>query len=244
MLITACPPELPPGTDCWETQAGTQQRIKVPGNYLGPASDPVDAVVSLEGNPGRAGWASFVSAAYPGGCGCPTAVEYDMVWVDRHGDPTDPTSQHAVKQVANPAAATTDVDTCVYRSVRTDWEGENTAVEVTIQLVGLSLKSSSPLEVTYHETTDPMPSTTRYFQLYVTESASQQVGTMRFTPETLESSLAEGAAELEALPVRWDVEFVEVDAGGTVVPGGIVKSLTDQPLRFAGTLGDFRLTED
>jgi hypothetical protein len=242
VLLTGCPPELSPGTDCWATQAGSEQPIKVPGNFFGPASDPVDTVVALEGYTTDPAWVTHVGTPYSsGGCGCPDAVEYELVWVDKHGDPTTNT-KHAVKQEPKGAGAT-NVDTCIYRAATTEWNGENVAIEVEIKLLGLSLKSVSPIEVTYHETTDPIPSKTEYYNLYVTHSAVQPDGKMSFNPSQLSCDLAKGAVNLGALPVNWDAKFVQADAGGTEITGGNVVSLTDQPLEFSGTVGNFELTD-
>lgn len=224
VTLAGCPPNIPPGTDCWTTQPGTQQGLAIPANFFGPASDPVNAVVALEGEPLDPGFVSEV-------CDCPgEEVQVELVWVDRHGNPTDPTSVHAVKQ--SPVLST-DVDTCIYRSVMVDWNGEGVAIKAEIQLRGLSLKSVQPLEVTYHATTDPTPSDTKRFNVFITQSAVQPKGEMTFTPDDLKYSLAEGKINLGELPVRYDVRFEEVS------PGTVVRELKSQPLSFVGTPGEF-----
>ncbi|MCP4202193.1 MAG: hypothetical protein GY769_09685 [bacterium] len=214
-----CPPDIPPGTDCWVTQPGTAQTVQIPHNFFGPASDPVNTVIPLEGLP--------LSGAEVLNCGCTDDVEIE--WVDRHGNPTDPNSGHAVEQRVNP---TDPFDTCIWRKVTANWDGENVGVDVEIELRQLSLKSVEPLEVTWHETTDPVPSMTKLFDVFVTESATQNGGSMTFTPDDLTCNKAEGGITLGDLPVKWDVRFVEVG-------GGIERTITDQPLILAGTLGDF-----
>ncbi|MCP3963549.1 MAG: hypothetical protein GY719_37410 [bacterium] len=205
VLLTGClPPKIGKGTDCWETDpAKTAQRLEIPGNFFGPTSDPVDKIVAFKGNPLTP---AFVAAT----CGCPNAVDHTMVWVDRHGDETDSDSGHAVEQ--RPASST-KIDTCIEREVKTVWDGVNASIIVDIKLLGLSLESVEPLEVTYHETTDPDPTMTRYFNVKVTHTPGQTGGEMIFTPEDLRYRLAEGKMAIKELPVKYDVLFEEVAPG-------------------------------
>jgi hypothetical protein len=94
-----CPPyPLEPGTDCWHTETGTQQRFKtLPAGFFGEVngekSNPViNPLIELTGNVDPADVEDLLKK-----CGCPEKVEYEVSWLDRHGNPVDPDSKHRVQ---------------------------------------------------------------------------------------------------------------------------------------------------
>lgn len=206
-----CPPQTPvlaEGTDCWHTEPGTFQKLRtLPANFFGQGSQAIpNPVIELEGLPLPP---SRVSDPYPQGCGCPQQVDVVVTWVDPHGSPVEANSAHAVKQVVTP---TTTVDTCIRRKTRAKLN-RGQAVKVNIELVALSLKSRTPLVVTYRGQPPHGAPTTKEFDVFVTESASQpqQGGMMTFTPANIRKGRADGQVNLDDLRIAYDVRFVPRD---------------------------------
>lgn len=205
-----CDAVIEEGTDCWQTEAGTFQRLPtLPANFFGEGSDAIPtahAVIELEGVPLDP---AFVAAPYPEGCGCPEDVEVELVWVDRHGSPVAGDSAHRVRQVPN---LETEVDTCIRRGQNARFRNQGDAVKVDVELVALSLKSVEPLEVTY-KAKGPEEGPTKLFDVFVTQGASQKKGSMTLTAGSVQARKAKGDILLENLPITYDVEFRE--HGGT-----------------------------
>lgn len=215
-------PEIPLGSDCWQTQKGTQQRLPAfPAGFFGAGSGAVPpATIQLQGVPLDP---AFVAAPYPRGCGCPEHVTTTITWLDPHNNPTRD-MRHAVKQVVD---RKTEVDTCVHRKTNAKFKGKGVAVKVDIELVALSLKSVTPLTVSYRGA----PPTTKQFDVFVKQSSPpQNTGTMTFTPA---AGHRNGDVNLGRLPVKYDVSFVQTGGGGATF------SRTGQRLVFEGTRGTF-----
>lgn len=225
-----CPPyPLEPGTDCWETQTGTQQRLKtLPAGFFGEVDGQKsnampNPLIELAGLPLDPGVVSEV-------CGCPEEVEYDVTWLDPHGVPTEPDSGHAVTQVKTP---TTPVDTCIRRTVAADVKKEGVALKVDIELVKLSLQSVNPIEVEYGHGKPDVQRPKKSFDVFITESGTQKAGSMTFTTNSIASGKAKGDSLLGNLFVNYDVEFREVGNPANTF------SRTGLSLKFSGTKGNF-----
>jgi hypothetical protein len=217
---------IPPGTDCWHTEAGTEQLLdSLPKDFFGPGSKAIPKTkIQLVGVPLPV---TVVTGKFPPGCECPLdKVNTVITWEDRHGNKTNDT-RHAVKEVVN---QTTTVDTCIRRTVKTDFPGQGAAVQVNIQLVALSLKSVTPLPVSYTDGKN------KKFNIFVTQSANQQPGTMTLTAGKIQAGKTTGKTKLKNLHITYDVEFREVVPEGT---RPIVKRLLNQKLLLEGTTGTF-----
>lgn len=224
--LGAAPPKLviPEGTDCWRTEAGTEHTLdRLPQDFFSPGSKALPkTTIQLVGVPLPP---AVVTGAFPPNCGCPKDNPNTVItWVDRHGNPTN-SIKHAVKEVV-----TTNIDTCVRRTINADFPGQGAAVKVDIRLVALSLKSAAPLTVQYTN------GTTRKFDVFVKQSATQEPGTMTFTAGNIKEGKANGDVRLRKLPITYDVEFREVVPAGT---RPIVRRLTNQKLSLEGTKGTF-----
>jgi hypothetical protein len=220
----AAPPEeavIKEGSDCWQTETGTEQRLHtLPAGFFGNGSNAVpNPTVRFQGEPLAV---NRVKGAYPPNCGCPNKVDTKITWLDPHGNQTRD-MRHAVKQVVD---ETTKVDTCIRRKTNAKFKGKGVAQKVDIQLVALSLKSVEPLKVSYKD------GHTKSFDIWVTESGTQDTGTMTFTPKSLDKRLAKGDVKLGSLHITYDVKFVE--HGGTAT-----YSLKDQKLHLVNTPGTF-----
>lgn len=226
-LSAAQPPQfaIPEGTDCWHTEAGTEQRLAtLPAGFFGPGSKAVPkTTIALVGVPLPA---AFVAAPFPQGCGCPQNVTTVITWLDPHGNPTND-ARHAVKQVVD---QTTTVDTCIRRTVNASFPGQGASKQVNIVLVALSLKSVKPLTVSFSKGPD------RKFDVFVKQSGRQRPGSMTLTAGGLQGGKRTGNARLRNLHITYDVEFREVVPAGT---RPIVKRLTGQRLTLTGTKGTF-----
>ena len=224
----AAPPAAPPegaeikeGSDCWQTQTGTEQRLHtLPAGFFGDGSNAVpNPTIRFQGEPLPV---KRVKGSYPPDCGCPNKVDTKITWLDRHGTAVKDTI-HAVKQVVD---ETTKVDTCIRRKTNARFKGKGAAEKVDIQLVALSLKSVEPLKVSYKG------GPTKSFDIWVTESGTQDTGTLTFTPKSLDKKLAKGDVKLGSLHITYDVKFVE--HGGTAT-----YSLKGQKLHLVNTPGTF-----
>jgi hypothetical protein len=209
------------GSDCWQTEPGTQQRLRtLPANFFGQGSKAVpNPTIKFKGVPLPP---ARVKDPFPKGCGCPEKVDTKITWLDPHGNVTRD-MRHAVKQVVD---QTTKVDTCVHRKTNANFKGRGVAQKVDIQLVALSLQSIEPLKVTYTN------GSTKLFDVFVTESGPQDTGTMTFTPTSFNARRAKGNVKLGALHITYDVKFVE--HGGTAT-----FSVTGQRLQLVNTPGTF-----
>lgn len=219
LTLQACPqPELAEGTDCWHTEPGTFQKLPtLPANFFGQGSRAIpNPTVQFEG---LALDPTFVSDPYPQGCGCPQNVDVEVTWQDRHGSPVAGDSAHAVKQVVTP---TTTVDTCIRRKTRASFN-RGQATKVDVELVALSLQSIEPLEVSYRGEPPQGEETTRLFDVFVTQSASQkqQGGTMTFTPGKIRNGRADGDVNLDDLRITYDLRFVAQDGSGEFTRTGL-----------------------
>ena len=214
-------PDIPLGTDCWQTQPGTEQRLAtLPAGFFGDASKAVPKpTIKFTGKPLDP---KFVSDPYPQGCGCPQQVETKITWLDPHGNPTHD-MRHAVKQQVD---QTTKIDTCVRRTTDAKFKGKGKAVKVDIQLVALSLQSIAPLKVSFLHGPDKL------YDVFVTQGSAQETGTMTFTPNSLAKNGAKGNVKLGSLHVDYDVEFKPKDGGPSVKKTGL-------KLLLAGTPGTF-----
>jgi hypothetical protein len=230
----AAPPvkEIKAGTDCWQTQPGTEQSIaRIPAGFFGRGSQAIaKAVIKFKGNPLTP---AVVTGTYPPNCGCALdKVDTKITWLDRHGNAiTDPNRMvHAVTQVVD---QTTKVDTCVRRTTtaKITRQGPKGAVKVDLRLVKLSLQSESPLEVTFKE---PRGTSTKKYDVYVTESARQPRpdSQMTLTPDHVDANRASGKVKLGSLHFTYDVEFRPVGGGPSVWMRG-------QNLKLANTPGTF-----
>jgi hypothetical protein len=213
-------PEIPEGSDCWQTQKGTEQRLAAfPAGFFGTGSAAIPPrTIQFQGVPLDP---AFVAAAYPKGCGCPEHVTTTITWLDPHNNPTRD-MRHAVKQVID---RKTDIDTCIHRKTNAKFQGQGKAVKVDIELVALSLKSVSPLTVSYRG------GTTKAFDVFIKQSSPpQQTGTMTFTPAP---GNKKGDVKLGQLHIKYDAKFVG--------PGGSPTFTRTDKLTLAGTNGKFEI---
>ncbi|HEX6901666.1 MAG TPA: hypothetical protein VF789_18200 [Thermoanaerobaculia bacterium] len=218
---------IPPGSDCWHTEAGTEQLLEsLPKDFFGPGSKAIPKTkIQLVGVPLPV---TVVTGKFPPNCECPLEgnVNTMITWLDPHGNKTNDT-RHAVKQVVT---QTTTVDTCIRRTVKADFPGQGAAVQVNIQLVALSLKSVTPLPVSFTDGKN------KKFDIFVTQSAKQDPGTMTLTAGKIQAGKTKGKTRLKNLHITYDVEFREVVPAGT---RPIVKKLLNQKLVLEGTTGTF-----
>lgn len=218
------------GTDCWQTETGTEQRLHtIPAGFFGTGSQAVpNPTIKFKGVPLPT---SRVKGAYkstdkPPNCGCPEKVDTKITWLDPHGNPTND-MRHAVKQVVD---ETTKVDTCVRRTTSARLRGK-APQKVSILLVALSLQSVEPLRVTFkHPGT--LPDTFKDFDVFVTESGTQRAGSLTFTPESVAGGKAKGNTKLGSLHITYDVKFVEHGGAATF-------TMTNQRLQLVNTKGTF-----
>jgi len=203
-------PGIKEGTDCWQTQPGTQATLFLPPDACGPGSKPAHVTVALKGVP--------LSVADAKACGC--QIDTKITYVDPHGNVLPEKTVHAVKQVTT---LINTADTCVRRTKNAKFHGKGVAERVDIQLVQLSLQSEKPLSCTYK--VGP-PKT---FTICVTESGPQDTGTMTFTPTTL-GKLAKGNVKLEQLHITYDVTFIAARGSCADLPKGALFTLKDQKL--------------
>lgn len=216
---------LKPGSDCWQTEPGTEQRLHtIPAGFFGKGSQAVpNPTIKFKGVPLPV---ARVKGAFPPNCGCPDKVDCKITWTDRHGNDVKD-MRHAVKQHVDES---TKVDTCVRRSTNATFKGKGASQKVTIQLVALSLTSVEPLKVTYKN--PGAADTTKSFDVFVTESGTQDKGDITFTANSVEKKLAKGNVKLGNLHITYDVKFVE--HGGTAT-----FSMTNQKLHLVNTPGTF-----
>jgi len=203
-------PGIKEGTDCWQTQPGTQATLFLPPDACGAGSKPAHVTVALKGVP--------LSVDDAKACGC--QVDTKITYVDPHGNVLPEKTVHAVKQITT---ETTKVDTCVRRTKNVKFHGKGVAERVDIQLVQLSLQSEKPLSCTYKV---GRPKT---FTICVTESGPQDTGTMTFTPTTL-GKLAKGNAKLGQLHITYDVTFLAPGGSCADLPKGALFTLKSQKL--------------
>jgi len=227
LSLGAKPPRIvvPPGTDCWHTDA-SKQDFRLPPGFFYAHSRQIRTTIELAGVPLPV---AVVKGTFPPNCGCPLSdVTTTITWTDRHGNPVSPNSIHKVSPVVN---ETTTVDTCVRRTADASFPGQGAAVRVLIRLVRLSLKSVNPLTVQF-------PTGPKDFDVTVKESSGQSTGSMMLTAGKIEGKKASGQVRLRSLPITYDVEFREhLPEGSTARP--IVKTLRGQRLSFTGTTGTF-----
>jgi hypothetical protein len=213
------------GSDCWQTQPGTQQRLHtIPAGFFGPGSQAVpNPTINFKGVPLPT---EKVKGAFPPNCGCPDKVDVKITWTDPHGNVTRD-MRHAVKQHVDES---TKVDTCVHRMNSAAFRGKGASRKVEIQLVALSLTSVEPLKVTYRN--PGAANTTKSFDVFVTESGTQDKGDITLTANSVNRRLAKGKVKLGNLHITYDVKFVE--HGGTAT-----FTMTGQKLHLVNTLGTF-----
>ena len=212
-------PGIKEGTDCWQTQPGTQATLFLPPDACGAGSKPAHVTVALKGVP--------LSVDDAKACGC--QVDTKITYVDPHGNVLPEKTVHAVKQITT---ETTKVDTCIRRSKDAKFHGKGVAEKVDIQLVQLSLQSEKPV-----------PCGTKTFTICVTESSVQDTdkpSSMTFTPTTL-GRLSKGNVKLERLHIRYDVTFIAAGGSCADLPKGALFTLPDQrlDLKNGSRLGTF-----
>jgi len=213
------------GSDCWQTEPGTQQRLHtIPAGFFGRGSQAVpNPTIKFKGVPLPT---ARVEGAFPPNCGCPDKVDVNITWTDQHGNVTKD-MRHAVKQHVDES---TKVDTCVHRMNSATFRGKGASQKVEIQLVALSLTSVGPLKVTYKN--PGAANTTKSFDVFVTESGTQDKGDMTLTANSVRRRLAKGNVKLGNLHITYDVKFVE--HGGTAT-----FTMTGQKLKLVNTPGTF-----
>lgn len=219
------------GSDCWQTETGTEQRLHtLPAGFFGKGSQAVpNPTIKFKGVPLPV---ARVKGAFPGNpvppfnCGCPEKVDVKITWLDRHGNVAK-NMKHAVKQHVDES---TKVDTCVRRTKSATFKAKGAAQKVEILLVALSLQSVEPLKVTYK--TPGAADTSKLFDVFVTESGKQNPGALTFTAKSLDKKLAKGDLKLGSLNILYDVKFVE--KGGTAT-----FTMTNQKLQLVNTPGTF-----
>jgi hypothetical protein len=213
------------GSDCWQTQPGTQQRLHtIPAGFFGRGSQAVpNATIKFKGVPLPT---ARVKGAFPPNCGCPDKVDVKITWTDMHGNVTND-MRHAVKQHVDES---TKVDTCVHRMNSAEFKGKGASRKVEIELVALSLTSVEPLKVTYKN--PGAANTTKSFDVFVTESGTQDKGDITLTANSVNRRLAKGKVKLGNLHITYDVKFVE--HGGTAT-----YTMTGQKLHLVNTPGTF-----
>lgn len=228
----AAPPvkEIKVGTDCWQTQPGTQQTIAtIPAGFFGKGSQALSkATIKFKGKPLTT---TEISGPYPPNCACPEKVDTKITWKDMHGNEiTDPNKMvHAVTQVVE---KTTTVDTCVRRTTtaKITKKGPTGAVKVSLRLVQLSLQSESPIEVTFKERG---ATSTKKYDVFVTESARQPSDShMTLTPDHIDANKASGNVKLGSLHFYYDAEFKPVGGGPSVWMKGKSLKLVNTPGTF------------
>lgn len=216
--------EVKVGTDCWQTQPGTQHTIAtLPAGFFGPGSPALaKVVIKFKGKPLTP---TEVTGPFPPNCAC-SEDNVKITWLDRHGNPVGPDRMiHAVTEVV-----TTNVDTCVRRTTtaKITKKGPTGAVKVDLQLVQLSLQSETPLEVKLRG------GSVKKYDVFVTESARQPSGgsQMTLTPSHVDAKKASGDVKLGNLHFNYDVEFKPVGGGPSVFMRG-------KALKLANTRGTF-----
>ena len=218
----AAPPvkDVKVGTDCWQTQDGTEQTIAtIPAGFFCAGSKAISkARIEFKGKP-------LSVQDVNGKCGCPKQVDTKITWTDRHGNAiTDPNRMvHAVTQHVDES---TKVDTCVRRTTTAKLTKKNEVVTVNLQLIALSLESKSPIQVTCGD------GSKKEFTVFVTQSASQPRGSqMTFTPKSLDAKKADGDVKLKSLHISYDVEFKPKSGPSLFMRG--------KSLKLENTLGTF-----
>ena len=216
---------LKPGSDCWQTESGTEQKLHtIPAGFFGRGSQAVpNPTIAFKGVPLPV---ARVKGAFPPNCGCPDKVDVKITWTDPHGNATKD-MRHAVKQHVDES---TKVDTCVHRSKSATFKGKGASQKIEIQLVALSLTSVEPLKVTFKN--PGAADTTKSFDVFVTESGTQDKGDITFTANSVERRLAKGNVRLGNLHITYDVKFVE--HGGTAT-----FTMPNQKLNLVNTQGTF-----
>jgi hypothetical protein len=205
--------QIPAGTDCWETDAGTMAGFPpLPAGFFFPGSDPRPAEqIDVVGVP--------LAGAELADCGCKVNPEVDVVWVDIHLDPVEPDWAHRVTQI--PPGA---VDSCVARTADADFPGGvGTPVPIPIELVQLHLESVVPIVVT-----GPGPN---LWNVRITEDGVQPLGQLILTPATLVPAPG-GAMTMTSLPIQYQIEFLEVGGPGIVTLGGLSLDLQNSDGNF------------
>jgi hypothetical protein len=222
-VTVAAPPvkEVKVGTDCWQTQDGTEQTIAtIPANFFCRGSKAISkAHIEFKGKP-------LDPKEVKERCACPDRVDTKITWTDRHGNEiTDPNKMvHAVTQHVDES---TKVDTCVRRTTTAKFTKKNEVVKVNLQLIALSLESKAPIQVTCGD------GAKKEFAVFVTQSARQPAGSqMTFTPKSLNANQADGDVKLQSLRISYDVEF-KPTAGGTSL------WMRGRPLKLVNTPGTF-----
>jgi hypothetical protein len=213
------------GSDCWQTEPGTEQRLHtIPAGFFGRGSQAVpNPTIKFKGVPLPT---ARVKGAFPPDCGCPDKVDVKITWTDPHGNVTKD-MRHAIKQHVDES---TKVDTCVHRMNSAAFKGKGASQKVEIQLVALSLTSVAPLKVTYKN--PGAANTTKSFDVFVTESGTQDKGDITLTANSVNRRLAKGNVKLGNLHITYDVKFVE--HGGTAT-----YTMTGQKLHLVNTPGTF-----
>jgi len=125
----------------------------------------------------------------------------------------------------------TPVDTCVRRLAEVKFDNTGVAFNAEIELVELSLQSIRPLRVEYED------ESFKDFDVFVTDTPPQQAGSMSFTASTISGGLANGAIEMAALHVNYEIEFVEA----APTPGGSTFTTTAQLVFDTPTPGTFTM---
>lgn len=221
--VVAAPPvqDVKVGTDCWQTQEGTEQTIAtIPAGFFCTGSKAMPKTrIEFKGKP-------LDPKDVKGLCACPDKVDTKITWTDRHGNEiSDPNRMvHAVTQHVDES---TKVDTCVRRTTTAKFTRKNEVVTVNLQLIALSLESKAPIQVTCGG------GAKKEFTVFVTQSASQPRGSqMTFTPKSLSAKQADGDVKLKSLRISYDVEFKPRDGGRSLWMRG-------KPLKLVDTVGTF-----
>lgn len=211
------------GTDCWQTEPGTNAAIPpLPAGFFGPlcAAYP-GALVPMTGG--------TLTPEELANCDCPPSPPTEVTFVDVHGDPVPAGSIHAVSQV--PFQAPTP-DTCVRRKQDATFPGGVGVPEtIPIELIELSLVSVNPITVNC-----PGPT---LWNVFVTEDGVQAEGTMELTPTVLVPA-AQGVATVPNLPVDVRFRFEPVGGGSPVVQTANVNMQNPNP-QSPGPSGTFRV---
>jgi hypothetical protein len=203
--------------DCWLTVSpGTQAALPaIPAGFFGAGSDPIPAgTILMIGNP---------PLTSPGPVDlCPKIPKTEIVWLDRHGSQVAQGSAHKVQQVEKVVLVTPVVDTIVQRKTGALFGKEGDTQTIPIEILALSLKSASPLVVTFGGASP------QNWDVFVTLDGLQTQGTQDLT--LTEEAWKMGTTRLGSLPINFKVTFQHLTD---------TRLITGQNITFSGTQGTF-----
>ena len=206
---------LPAGCDCYVTDPPPMgdSTIEIPAlppgffsNVLGVPSDPfAPLVIAVQGEPLPP---AVVQAL------CPNAATFETVWVDRHGTVVAPDDSHRVGS-STIFTGLEPIDTIICRPAPVPLPAMGGTAPVAIELVELSLRSVTPITVTYGG------GASRFWNVFVTEAGVMPGGSMAVTTMAVVPGVrTSGGIAMTDLPVVFEFTFVETTGTLLSVPFG------------------------